>query len=172
MHNLIFWGLFPLLVPQALYVKRIAPRLPPPACEPQGSMGEGEPLRLHLKLPATLRIARSRDGEGRGGEVDEHALQTFFERRRRRFLLLGQRAGAEDAGEAPFRLRQQLVHAHAPGAADDLDHELRVTTPGRVGGVGRTQEEVRVVAAVEQQHLGVQAAERPAIAEIFLVFVG
>lgn len=46
MHNLIFWGLFPLLVPQALYVKRTAPRLPPPACEPQGSTGRGEPLRL------------------------------------------------------------------------------------------------------------------------------
>jgi len=46
MRNLIFWGLFPLALPQALYLKRTAPRLPLPGCEPLGRVGDGEPLRL------------------------------------------------------------------------------------------------------------------------------
>ena len=46
MHNLVFWGLFPFALPQAMRVRRTALRMPPPACEPFGVEGRGEPLKL------------------------------------------------------------------------------------------------------------------------------
>ncbi len=46
MRNLIFWGLFPFALPQAIRLKRTAPRLPAPACDTTGIVGDGEPLRL------------------------------------------------------------------------------------------------------------------------------
>ena len=46
MRNLIFWGLFPLALPQAIYVRRRAPRFAPPPCEPRGVVGAGDPLRV------------------------------------------------------------------------------------------------------------------------------
>ena len=46
MRNLIFWGLFPFALPQAIRLKRTATRLPPPACATEGVVGEGERLRL------------------------------------------------------------------------------------------------------------------------------
>lgn len=46
MRNLIFWGLFPFALPQALRLRRTAPRFPPPDCVPHGVVGSGEPLRL------------------------------------------------------------------------------------------------------------------------------
>lgn len=46
MRNLLFWVAFPLLVPQALYVRRTAPRFAPAAGPAEGSAGEGEEVRL------------------------------------------------------------------------------------------------------------------------------
>jgi lysophospholipase L1-like esterase len=46
MRNLIFWGLFPFALPQAIYVRRRAPRFAPPPCEPRGIVGAGDPLRV------------------------------------------------------------------------------------------------------------------------------
>lgn len=46
MRNLIFWGLFPLALPQALYLRRTAPRFPPPRCDTRGVTGIGMPLRV------------------------------------------------------------------------------------------------------------------------------
>lgn len=46
MKNLLFWLLFPLLLPQALYVRRTAPRFAPASGPSEGSMGEGRQSRL------------------------------------------------------------------------------------------------------------------------------
>lgn len=46
MRNLAFWLTFPFLVPQALYVRRTAPRFAPAAGPAQGSVGDGEPTHL------------------------------------------------------------------------------------------------------------------------------
>ncbi len=46
MRNLLFWIVFPFLVPQALYVRSTAPRFAPAAGPPEGSAGSGEHERL------------------------------------------------------------------------------------------------------------------------------
>ena len=46
MRNLLFWAAFPFLVPQALYVRRTAPRFAPAGGPSEGSVGEGEQTRL------------------------------------------------------------------------------------------------------------------------------
>ncbi len=46
MRNLIFWGLFPFALPQAIHLKRNAPRYAPPRCPTEGVVGSGERLRL------------------------------------------------------------------------------------------------------------------------------
>jgi lysophospholipase L1-like esterase len=46
MRNVVFWGLLPLLAPQALYVRRTAPRFAPAAGPPHGIVGEGPEKRL------------------------------------------------------------------------------------------------------------------------------
>lgn len=46
MRNLLFWIVLPFLVPQALYVRRTAPRFSAAAGSPEGSAGKGEPARL------------------------------------------------------------------------------------------------------------------------------
>jgi lysophospholipase L1-like esterase len=46
MKNLIFWIALPFLLPQALYVRRNAPRFAPAGGPTQGSFGNGEPVRL------------------------------------------------------------------------------------------------------------------------------
>lgn len=42
----LFWLSLPLLLPQGLWLKRSARRLPPAAGEPGGEVGDGPPLRL------------------------------------------------------------------------------------------------------------------------------
>lgn len=44
--NLIFWFLFPFVLPQAIAVRRKAPRFPGAGGPQRGSAGEGDPLRL------------------------------------------------------------------------------------------------------------------------------
>ncbi len=44
--GLLFWVVFPFLVPQALYVRRTAPRFAPAGGPAQGSVGEGGRVRL------------------------------------------------------------------------------------------------------------------------------
>ncbi len=46
MKNLLFWAAFPFLVPQALYVRKTAPRFAPAAGPASGSVGHGEESRL------------------------------------------------------------------------------------------------------------------------------
>lgn len=46
MRNLLFWVVFPFLVPQALYVRRTAPRFAPAAGPAAGSVGDGAQARL------------------------------------------------------------------------------------------------------------------------------
>ena len=46
MRNLLFWGLFPILLPQALYVRKTAPRFGAAAGPVTGSVGSGKPVRL------------------------------------------------------------------------------------------------------------------------------
>jgi len=46
MRGMLFWGALPFVVPQALYVRMIAPRFPPAAGPTFGSSGRGRPLRL------------------------------------------------------------------------------------------------------------------------------
>jgi lysophospholipase L1-like esterase len=46
MRNALFWGLAPLLLPQALYVRRTATRLGPAAGPSSGLAGAGDPMRL------------------------------------------------------------------------------------------------------------------------------
>ena len=46
MRNLIFWGLFPFALPQALWVRKTAPRFAAAEGPSRGSVGAGEPLRL------------------------------------------------------------------------------------------------------------------------------
>ena len=46
MRNLLFWGLFPLLIPQALWVRKTAPRTAPAAGPRSGTVGDGRPIRL------------------------------------------------------------------------------------------------------------------------------
>ncbi|RZV34758.1 MAG: SGNH/GDSL hydrolase family protein [Chromatiales bacterium] len=46
MRNVLFWGVFPFLLPQALYVRRTAPRFAPADGPTQGTCGDGEPFRL------------------------------------------------------------------------------------------------------------------------------
>ncbi|MEM9208372.1 MAG: SGNH/GDSL hydrolase family protein [Pseudomonadota bacterium] len=46
MRNLIFWSLFPFALPQAIHLKRTAPRYKPPGCPTEGVVGSGERLRL------------------------------------------------------------------------------------------------------------------------------
>ncbi len=45
-YNLIFWIGFPFLVPQALYVRRTAPRIAPAGGPSAGLVGDGKPTRL------------------------------------------------------------------------------------------------------------------------------
>ena len=44
--SLLFWIVFPLLIPQALYVRRTAPRFEPARGAAAGSVGDGEQVRL------------------------------------------------------------------------------------------------------------------------------
>ena len=44
--NLLFWIVFPLLIPQALYVRKTAPRFAPAGGPTEGVVGEGEQRRL------------------------------------------------------------------------------------------------------------------------------
>ena len=46
MKNLLFWVAFPFLIPQALHVRRTAPRFAPAGGPTQGATGEGEQVRL------------------------------------------------------------------------------------------------------------------------------
>ena len=46
MRNLIFWGLFPFALPQAIWVRRTAPRFSAAAGPVSGVVGEGETLKL------------------------------------------------------------------------------------------------------------------------------
>jgi lysophospholipase L1-like esterase len=46
MRNLLFWSLFPLLAPQALYVRRTAPRFDGAAGPAFGVVGDGDECRL------------------------------------------------------------------------------------------------------------------------------
>ena len=46
MRNILFWGALPLLLPQALYVRKTAPRFAPAAGPKEGSSGAGERRRL------------------------------------------------------------------------------------------------------------------------------
>lgn len=46
MRNLIFWTVLPLLVPQALYVRRNAPRFAPAGGPSTGQVGTGDSVRL------------------------------------------------------------------------------------------------------------------------------
>ena len=44
--RVLFWGLLPWVIPQALYVRRSAPRFAPASGPRVGWVGQGEPLRL------------------------------------------------------------------------------------------------------------------------------
>jgi lysophospholipase L1-like esterase len=44
--NLLFWVAFPFLIPQALYVRKTAPRFAPADGPAAGSVGDGKPVRL------------------------------------------------------------------------------------------------------------------------------
>ncbi len=46
MKNFLFWGVVPLLLPQALYVRKTAPRFAPAAGPSEGSAGYGRKMRL------------------------------------------------------------------------------------------------------------------------------
>jgi len=46
LRNALFWIVFPLLIPQALYVRKTAPRFSPAGGPSTGSVGDGEPRRL------------------------------------------------------------------------------------------------------------------------------
>ena len=46
MKNLLFWIAFPFLVPQALYVRRTAPRFAPAGGPSEGSVGNGKQVHL------------------------------------------------------------------------------------------------------------------------------
>lgn len=46
MRNVVFWGSVPFLFPQALYVRKTAPRFPPAGGPPAGTSGNGEERRL------------------------------------------------------------------------------------------------------------------------------
>jgi len=46
MKNLLFWVIFPFLIPQALYVRRTAPRFAPASGSSEGMVGDGKPMRL------------------------------------------------------------------------------------------------------------------------------
>ena len=46
MRNVLFWAAFPFLVPQALYVRRTAPRFAPAGGPAEGSVGNGKQIRL------------------------------------------------------------------------------------------------------------------------------
>ena len=46
MKNLLFWSVFPFLVPQAIYVRRHAPRFAPAGGPAEGSAGDGAEVRL------------------------------------------------------------------------------------------------------------------------------
>ena len=46
MKNVLFWGSLPFLIPQALYVRKTAPRFPPAAGPSAGFSGDGREYRL------------------------------------------------------------------------------------------------------------------------------
>lgn len=46
MRDLLFWGVLPFLLPQALYVRKFAPRFAPAGGPSQGSSGQGRQTRL------------------------------------------------------------------------------------------------------------------------------
>ena len=46
MHGAVFWCALPFVLPQALQLRRAAPRFEPAAGPVQGEIGQGEPLRL------------------------------------------------------------------------------------------------------------------------------
>ena len=46
LNNLLFWFVFPFLIPQALYVRRTAPRFAPASGPAEGSAGDGKQTRM------------------------------------------------------------------------------------------------------------------------------
>ncbi len=102
MRNLIFWGLFPFALPQAIHLKRTAPRYRPPGCATNGVVGSGDRLRLFgigdsvvagvgmdvlrdaLVGQATLEIAQQLDRSvhwsvhGRSGARAQHLLEDYL----------------------------------------------------------------------------------------------
>ena len=46
MRNVLFWGVFPFLLPQALYVRKTAPRFAPAGGPTEGTCGDGKPISL------------------------------------------------------------------------------------------------------------------------------
>jgi len=46
LRNLIFWTLFPFALPQAVRLRRTAPRFSPPRCDTVGRYGSGAPLKV------------------------------------------------------------------------------------------------------------------------------
>ncbi|MBT8049620.1 MAG: SGNH/GDSL hydrolase family protein [Gammaproteobacteria bacterium] len=44
--NMLFWVAFPFLIPQALYVRKTAPRFAPADGPAEGAVGDGKPVRL------------------------------------------------------------------------------------------------------------------------------
>ncbi|MGI9237963.1 MAG: SGNH/GDSL hydrolase family protein [Woeseiaceae bacterium] len=46
MNNLLFWAVFPFLLPQALYVRRVAPRFAPAGGPAEGLVGDGKQTHL------------------------------------------------------------------------------------------------------------------------------
>ena len=46
MRRFLFWSLFPFVFPQALYIRKTAPRFPGAAGPPKGSVGLGKPVKL------------------------------------------------------------------------------------------------------------------------------
>lgn len=106
MRNLVFWGLFPFALPQAIRTRRIAVRLPPPDCATEGSVQpeseQGAPLRVLAVGDSVIRgvgVERLSDGyvgqavqaladdlgravdwsiHGRSGARAEHLLQEYL----------------------------------------------------------------------------------------------
>ncbi len=78
LRRVVFWGSIPFLIPQALYVRRTAPRFAGASGPSQGVTGEGQPLRLRAVGDSIIAgvgaSEHSRALTGRTAEVLSRAL--------------------------------------------------------------------------------------------------
>ena len=138
LRRLVFWGSIPFLIPQALYVRRTAPRFAGASGPDEGSTGEGSPMRLHAVGDSIIAGVGASDYSraliGRTAEVLSRRLERTVDWSTRG------RIGARSAD-----LLAELIGRMEPGPADVVLVSVGVND---VTGLRRTTTWVRNLTSI------------------------